>query len=80
MEIEPVQVTARWAPSGEFTPAHMTWQGKKYTFESIGRHWEDEGGWHILCMVAGGNVFELIFRLNPAGWWLRSHSSRPDRA
>ena len=71
MAIEPVEVTARWEPSGEFSPARMVWQGQAIAFDSTGRHWEDQEGWHILCMAPGGRSFELIFRLQPAGWWLR---------
>jgi hypothetical protein len=28
-------------------------------------------GYHILCMLPGSQVCELLFRLNPATWHLR---------
>ena len=77
MELEPVQVSARWETSGRFLPVGMIWQGKTYTFHSTGRFWEDQDGWHILCMLAGGQVYELVFRLGPASWHLRQPASSP---
>jgi len=75
MRLEPVEVSARWEPQGWFIPRQITWQGKVYPVESTGRHWEDEQGLHILCMIAGGQVVELVFRLQPAGWLLRPPSA-----
>ena len=80
MNAEPVEVSARWEEAGRFTPLLMKWQGKAYSFTSTGRHWEDEEGWHVLCMIEGSQVVELIFRLNPAGWSLRRTASPPGRA
>lgn len=68
MSLEPVEVTARWDPSAGFLPTSMVWHKKTYAFESTGRHWEDEQGLHVLCMAVGGRVYELVFRLQPAGW------------
>ena len=70
-----VEVTARWLPNGRFEPSQFTWQGRAYRVESTGRHWEDADGLHILCMVPGGQVFELTFQLNPARWVLRPPAS-----
>ncbi len=71
MAIEPVEVAARWKHGGSLEPTQFYWHGKMYRVESTGRTWEDEEGYHILCMIPGGKVFELIFRLNPAGWSVR---------
>lgn len=71
MKNEPVQVTADWRADGRFIPRQFRWQGRVYQVESTGRYWEDEQGLHTLCMVPGGQVFELIFHLNPAGWSLK---------
>ncbi len=68
MSLEPVEVAARWESAIGFVPAKMVWHKKTYVFESTGRHWEDAEGWHILCMAAGGQVYELVFRLQPARW------------
>lgn len=70
--MEQVQVQARWKRSGGFEPLRFTWNGTDYRVESTGRSWEDEHGLHVLVMVPGGQVFDLVFHLNPAGWLLRS--------
>ncbi len=71
MAVEQVQVSARWKHEGTFEPQQFSWRGKMYRVESTGRDWEDQEGFHVLCMVGGGQVFELIFHLNPAGWSIR---------
>ena len=75
MRLEPVTAAARWNPDGRFEPTQFQWQEQMYRVESTGRAWEDENGLHVLCMVLGGQVFELVFRLQPAGWWLRPPAS-----
>jgi hypothetical protein len=82
MTMESVQVQARWKHDGRLEPTQFMWNGKLYRVESTGRSWEDEKGLHVLCMVAGGKVFELVFRLNPAGWHLQpaaGAASGPER-
>jgi hypothetical protein len=76
MTHQSVDVKARWEPSGRFEPSQFTWQGRLYSVESTGRHWEDADGLHILCMAAGGQVFELTFQLNPARWMLRPPAAK----
>ncbi len=71
MALEPVDVNARWKHEGKFEPTQFSWHGKMYRIESTGRDWEDEEGFHVLCMVPGGKVYELVFHLNPAGWLIR---------
>lgn len=71
MGYEKVEVNARWKRTGGFTPEKVFWQDQIYLIESIGRSWEDENGLHLYCMVAGGQVMELRFQLNPAGWYAR---------
>lgn len=72
MPYEPVRVTAHWTQEGRFEPALFEWRAQLVTVEATGRSWEDENGLHVLCMAPGGQVFELLFRLQPAGWWLRA--------
>ncbi len=69
--MEPVQVQARGKRGGGFEPLRIVWNGTEYRVESTGRSWEDEHGLHVLVMIRGGRVFELVFHLNPAGWLLR---------
>jgi len=70
MELESVRVSARWSPDGSFEPDKFEWRDRVYRVETTGRSWEDETGLHVLCM-ARDQVYELVFRLQPAGWWLR---------
>ena len=71
MPLEPVQVAAHWKRAGTFEPTQFYWRGKMYRVESTGREWEDEEGYHVLCMILSGQVFELVFHLKPAGWLVR---------
>lgn len=73
---KPAQVQARWKHSGGFEPTQFLWNGTIHRVESTGRQWEDEHGYHVLCMIEGGQVFELIFHLNPAGWTIRPPAGR----
>ncbi len=68
MALEPVEVAAHWKPEGRFEPTQFVWNGHVFRVESTGRDWEDDEGYHVLCMAAGSRVFELVFRLGPAGW------------
>ncbi len=71
MAYEKVEVNARWKHSGGFSPERVYWQDQSYVVESVGRSWEDDDGFHVLCMLPGAQVTELVFRLNPAGWYAR---------
>lgn len=70
MSLEPVKVVAHWEADNRFEIRRFHWRDQSYQPESTGRQWEDERGLHVLCMVPGGQVFELVFSLNPAGWWI----------
>jgi hypothetical protein len=76
IEMEQVQVEARWKPDGSISLSRFIWNEHTYQVESTGRQWEDESGLHVLCQVAGGVVYELVFQLNPAGWKLRPRAGR----
>jgi hypothetical protein len=54
------EITVRWEPDGSINPLRFTWQGQDYTVESVGRSWRADDGYHVLCMVAGNLVFELL--------------------
>jgi hypothetical protein len=75
MDAETIQVQARWRHTGVFEPTQFFWKGVMHRIASTGRHWEDADGYHVLCMAGGGEVYELIFQLNPAGWRIRPISS-----
>jgi hypothetical protein len=75
--MELIQVTAHFDLDGNITPINFTWQGCQYNLDSIGRRWQDEKGTHILVMIPGGRVFELLFVPAEGSWYLgRSGAGR----
>jgi hypothetical protein len=72
-----IDVTAQFDSEGEITPLSFTWLGRDYLVESTGRTWEDKAGRHILIIVPGARIFELV--LDPANcrWHLEQH--KPER-
>jgi len=69
---DPIEVTARFEPDGRITPLHFVARGAAYPVDSTGRQWQDETGLHILAMVPGERVVELIFAPGELRWYLRS--------
>jgi hypothetical protein len=68
--MEPIEVTARFDEQGKITPVRFTWKGSVYLVESTGRRWQAEDGLHILVMVPGERVFELLFHAEETRWYL----------
>lgn len=68
--MEAIEVTAKFDTGGTITPLRFTWQGQEFIVDSIGRKWEDPEGLHILVMIAGGQVYELVFLLAEGRWHL----------
>jgi hypothetical protein len=63
------EVVAQWKSNGEIDPQNFIWQGRPYHVDSVGRSWRDEEGYHVLCMTADMQVYELI--LSAQGeWWI----------
>ena len=71
MTMEPVEVTARFDLQGKPIPLSFTWEGNLYQVDATGRRWENEGGQHILVMIPGGKVFELLFTAPDGRWFLK---------
>lgn len=69
--MEPVEVTARFGAQGRIIPISFTLGGQTYSVDSIGRRWLDDEGQHILVMVPGDRVFELIFESEQMRWFLK---------
>lgn len=69
--MEPVEVIARFDLDGMITPVRFSWRQVEYPVVSIGRRWDDESGQHILVMVPGDRVFELIYQPSSGMWQLR---------
>ncbi len=56
-----IEVTARFANDGNIYPQRLNWQGVEFPVELTGRRWQDQEGIHILVMVPGERVLELIY-------------------
>jgi hypothetical protein len=68
--MEPIEVTAQFDNQGKITPVSFKWQGRTYPIESAGRRWQDDEGQHVLVMVAGEQIYELVFIPTMSRWFL----------
>ncbi len=68
--MEPIEVTVHFDQDGKITPLRFTWKGRDYPVESTGRRWQAADGQHILVMVPGGRIFELLFVPIAGCWYL----------
>lgn len=75
--MEPVEVTVHFDAQGRITPLSFSWKGGNYRVESAGRRWQDEDGEHILVMVPGSRIYELVFKSGEGRWYLSP--ARPSR-
>jgi hypothetical protein len=69
--MEEVEVTARFDQEGRITPLQLGWRGRTLPVESTGRRWDAEDGRHILAMIPGERVVELLFIPGEGRWFLR---------
>ncbi len=72
--MQPAEVTARWLEDGSVVPTNFQVKYQAYVIESVGRSWLDEIGLHILVMVPGGRVYELVFQPGSLRWSVESKS------
>jgi hypothetical protein len=72
--MEPVEVTARFDLQGEITPMNLVKDQKTIPVTGVGRRWSDSQGVHILVMVPGGQIFELLFAYAQNRWFMSSTS------
>jgi hypothetical protein len=68
--MERIDVTVRFEISGRIEPLSFMLNGRVYPIESTGRRWEEEQSLHILVMVPGNRVCELVFSPIDLGWYL----------
>ena len=68
--MDEVEVTARFDSRGRAIPRSIKWHGIDYFVDSIGRRWVEDDGQHILVMVPGGLVFELLHKPVEGEWYL----------
>lgn len=64
-------MTVSFDLQGNITPHSFTWQQLDYQVSSVGRRWNDETGQHILVMVPGDRIFELLYEPLSGLWYLR---------
>jgi hypothetical protein len=69
--MELIEVTARFDTEGRVTPLQIAWKGSLVPIDSTGRRWEAEDGQHILAMLPGDRVIELVFKPVESRWYLR---------
>lgn len=75
--MQPVEVTARFDARGELAPLQVVQAGRAWRVESIGRRWEDETGRHILVMLPGARVVELVYRPAELRWYMKTPLAGP---
>lgn len=68
--MQTIEVTAHFDEGGKIMPLSFTWKSSRYQIESVGRRWSAEDGQHILVMVPGGRIFELLFACKESRWYL----------
>jgi hypothetical protein len=68
--MEPVEVTARFDPQGAITPLSIIRDQKTIPVTGVGRRWSDSQGVHILVMVPGGLIYELLFANAQNRWFM----------
>ncbi len=69
--MERIDVTVRFKSSGQIEPLSFTLEERVYPVESTGRSWKDDQSFHILVMVPGNRVCELVFSPSDLGWYLQ---------
>ena len=69
--MDPVEVTVKFDTRGGIKPQRFIWHDQEYPVLSTGRTWVDEDGHHILVMVPGHQVYELVFASAELRWYLK---------
>jgi hypothetical protein len=69
--MELIEITAQFDKEGRITPLDLIWNGRKVPVISTGRRWNAEDGMHILAMLPGDQVVELLFIPQEGRWYLR---------
>ncbi len=64
----PTEVRARFDRDGKVRVLAFSWGGRELVVTSTGRTWIDDDGRHLLVMVSGEQVFELLLRRSDLSW------------
>jgi hypothetical protein len=75
--MQPVEVEARWDSQGIPRPRVIRLGGERLSVTGTGRRWQDDAGDHMLCQVADGRIFEIVYHSQTGAWFLGFHP--PDR-
>lgn len=71
--MEPIEVTACFRPDGDINIQSLQINSVHYPVISTGRSWSDAKGFHILAMIAGNQVLELLFKCHEMRWFTSSN-------
>lgn len=74
-----IEVTAVFNPNGEIRPLQFTWQKRTFRVQGTGRQWLEGNQQHFLVMAENEQMFELVFAVPEACWYMGKRSSY-DRA
>lgn len=79
-EMEPIEVTVHFQPDGEISILTIRKDSLEYPLLSTGRNWKDEGGLHVLVMLADNQVWEVFFNLAEFRWYLSPSPTKTSKA
>lgn len=65
---ESTSVEALFEVDGTVRPRRFQWGGSWLSVSDVGRQWADEAGRHVLVMVTGRQVFELLLERQSLTW------------
>jgi hypothetical protein len=67
--MKPIGVACRFAEDGAVQVERVLWYGR-WQRVSQGRQWLDANGRHVLIMLPGEVVQELLLQASSLRWWL----------
>jgi hypothetical protein len=70
-----IEVTAVFYPNGEMRPLQFTWQKRIFHVQGTGRQWQEGDQQHFLVMAENEHMFELVFSVAEACWYMGKRSS-----
>jgi hypothetical protein len=65
---EAIGVELRFEADGTVRPQRFSWGGGWLSVSDVGRQWVDEAGRHVLVMIGGRRVFELLLERERLTW------------
>lgn len=64
----PTVVEARFDQDGGVRVESFAWRQRQLLVVAAGRTWLDDDGRHLLVMVAGDRIYELLLRRSDLSW------------